>query len=62
VRDSDDEEQCQEDSIAAMSSDGESKQTDRNARTRGRTPRASTVRPLSVTVGAADVQKLAHRG
>ncbi len=39
MRGSEDEEQCQEDSIAALSSDGESKQTERKARTHYSGPR-----------------------
>jgi hypothetical protein len=62
VRDSEDEEQCQEDGIAALSADGQNKQSDRNTRARSRTTRAPTVRLLSVTIGAADVYKLTHRG
>jgi hypothetical protein len=61
VCDSEDDEQCQEDDIAALSADGQSKQTDRDARACSRTPRAPTVGSLSVTIGAADVYKLAHR-
>jgi hypothetical protein len=62
MRDNEDEEQCKEDSIAGMSSDGERKQTYRNTCARGRTTRAPMVRPASLSVGAIYMHHVPCRG
>jgi hypothetical protein len=62
MRDSEDEEQCQKDDIAALSVDGQSKQTDCNACARSRPTRAPAVRTLSVTIGTVYMYQFARRG